>query len=111
MSDNAAGLDILSAVGFLGQSVLLELVWDDDPDPCWRSGYVIGVVLLIEGVHEQAFLVVKNPGDDYPLDVYLSDIRSIQATRGQSGNVLGHLPLPQAFQGLVAIKEGERRHA
>ena len=111
MSDSAVGLDILSAVGFLGRSVLLELVWDDDPDPCWRSGYVIGLVLSVDGVHDQAYMVVKNPGDDYPLDVYLSDIRSIQATHGQAGNLLGHLPLPQLFQAHAALKEGGRRHA
>lgn len=111
MPNQAAGLDVLSAVGFLGEPVVVELAWDDDPDPCWRAGYVIGVVLPIEGVHEQAFLLVKNPGDEHPLDVYLSDIRSIRSIRSETGNLLGRLPMPRAFQGPPGFKEGERRHA
>lgn len=111
MSSEAVGLDVLSAVGFLGKSVTVELVWDDEPDPCWRSGYVIGVVLPVEGVHEQAFLIVKNPGDDYPLDVYLSDIRSIRPNRVRPRSAPGRMPLLQMLQGLPGLREGERRHA
>ena len=111
MSSQAAGLDVLSAVGFLGESVLVELVWDDEPEAFWRSGHVIGVVLPFEGVHEQAFLIVKSPTDDYPLEVFLSDIQSIRVIRSETGNLLGHVSVPQVFQGQAAIKEGERRHA
>lgn len=110
MSNKPAGLDVLSAVGFLGEPVVVELVWDDDPDPCWRAGYVIGVVLPVEGVHEQAFLLVKNPGDEHPLDVYLSDIRSIRSIRSGARKLPAGL-LPHLLQGKAAPMEGERRHA
>ncbi|MBD9417206.1 hypothetical protein IB234_21785 [Pseudomonas sp. PDM16] len=111
MSSKPVGLDVLSAVGFLGEPVVVELAWDDDPEPCWRAGYVIGVVLLIEGVHEQACLLVKSPGDEHPLDVYLSDIRSIRSIRSSARSLLGRLPLPHMLQGQTGLMEGERRHA
>jgi hypothetical protein len=104
-------LDVLSSVGFLGEPVVVELVWDDDPEPCWRAGYVIGVVLPVEGVHEQAFLLVKNVGDEHPLEVYLSDIQSIRSIRSSARSLLGRLPLPHMLQGQTGLKEGERRHA
>ncbi|GAD64080.1 hypothetical protein [Aquipseudomonas alcaligenes] len=111
MSSKPAGLDVLSAVGFLGEPVVVELVWDDDPEPCWRAGYVIGLVLPVEGVHEQAFLLMKNPGDEHPLDVYLSDIRSIRSIRSEARSFLRRLPIPPMFQSQPGFKEGERRHA
>lgn len=111
MSSRAAGLDVLSAVGFLGEPVLVELVWDDDPDPFWRFGHVIGVVLPVEGVHEQPFLIVKSPGEEYPLEVFLSDIQSIRVSLGEAGNCLGSLPPPYMLQGQTNATEGERRYA
>lgn len=111
MSSQAVGLDVLSAVAFLGEPVLVELVWDDDPDPFWRFGHVIGVVLPVEGVHEQAFLIVKSPGEEYPLEVFLSDIQSIRVSRGEAGLSLGSLPLPHMLHGQSSARQGERRHA
>jgi hypothetical protein len=111
MSSAAVGLDVLSAVGFLGEPVLVELLWDDEPDSFWRFGHVIGVVLPVEGVHEQPFLIVKSPGEDYPLEVFLADIQSIRVIRSETGSLLERLPMPQVFQGQPGLKEGERRHA
>ena len=81
-----------------------------DPNPCWRCGYVIGVGLPVEGVHEQAFLLIKNPGDEHPLDVYLSDIRSIRSIRSGARKLPGGL-LTQLLQGQAVLNEGERRSA
>lgn len=111
MPSRAAGLNVLSAVGFLGEPVVVELIWDDDPAPCWRAGYVIGVVLPVEGVHEEAFLLVKNAGDEHPLEVYLSDIQSIRSIRTRKRSTPAILPLPHLLQGQTGATEGERRHA
>ena len=71
-------LDAVTAVGYIGKPVHVELDWDDDPEPFCRSGYVIGIVLPVKGVQEQAYLMVMSPGEDFPVEAYLEDIRSIR---------------------------------
>nr|WP_298137387.1 hypothetical protein [uncultured Pseudomonas sp.] len=73
-------LDVVTAVGYIGKPVHVELDWDDDPEPFCRSGYVIGIVLPVKGVQEQAYLMVMSPGEDFPVEAYLEDIRSIRIT-------------------------------
>ncbi|WNF48124.1 hypothetical protein RHP75_06765 [Pseudomonas sp. SG20056] len=70
-------LDAVTAVGYIGKPVHVELEWDNDPEPFCRSGYVIGIVLPVKGVQEQAYLMVMSPGEDFPVEAYLEDIRSI----------------------------------
>lgn len=81
MSKQAAGIDIPSALAFLGKNILVELVWEDEPDPFWRLGAVVGIVLPLEGVYERTYLIVKSPDEEYPLEVFLSDIRTIREIR------------------------------
>ncbi|MFI8384411.1 hypothetical protein [Pseudomonas sp. NPDC079086] len=71
-------LDAVTAVGYIGKPVHVELEWDNDPEPFCRSGYVIGIVLPVKGVQEQAYLMVMSPGEDFPVEAYLEDIRSIR---------------------------------
>lgn len=98
MHNQPVGLDLLSAVSFLGESVLVELVWDDEPESFWRLGRVLGIVLPVEGVYEQAHLIIMNPNEQFPLEVFLSDIRTIRAIRHRdrhsSGNVLDRMTRP-----------------
>jgi len=78
MPSQACGLDTMSAMSFLSESVLIELAWDDEPEPFWRSGHVIGIVLPVKGVQDQAYLIVMSPGDRFPVETFLEDIRSIR---------------------------------
>ncbi|WP_445941129.1 hypothetical protein [Pseudomonas sp.] len=71
-------LDAVTAVGYIGKPVHVELEWDDDPEPVCRSGYVIGIVLPVKGVQAQAYLMVMSPGEEFPVEAYLEDIRSIR---------------------------------
>ncbi len=78
MPSQSHALDVVTAVGYIGKPVHVELDWDDDPEPFCRSGYVIGIVLPVKGVQEQAYLMVMSPGEDFPVEAYLEDIRSIR---------------------------------
>ena len=78
MPSQTHALDAVTAVGFIGKPVHVELEWDNDPEPFCRSGYVIGIVLPVKGVQEQAYLMVMSPGEDFPVEAYLEDIRSIR---------------------------------
>ena len=78
MPSPSNALDAATAVGYIGKPVLVELEWDDDPEPVCRAGYVIGIVLPVNGVQDQAYLMVMSPGEQFPLEAYLEDIRSIR---------------------------------
>jgi hypothetical protein len=71
MPNPSHALDAVTAVGHIGQPVHVELEWDDDPEPVCRSGYVIGIVLPVKGVQEQAYLMVMSPGEQFPLEATL----------------------------------------
>lgn len=78
MTSQSIGLDTPTAASYLGKTVLVELAWEDEPEPFWRLGDVIGIVLSGEGHNEQAHLIVMSPGEQFSIEVYLSDIRSIR---------------------------------
>ena len=78
MPSQMHALDAVTAVGYIGKPVHVELEWSDDPEPFCRSGYVIGIVLPVKGVQEQAYLMVMSPGEEFPVEAYLEDIRSIR---------------------------------
>ena len=78
MPNPSHALDAVTAVRYIGKPVHVELEWDGDPEPFCRSGYVIGIVLPVKGVQKQAYLMVMSPGEDFPVEAYLEDIRSIR---------------------------------
>ncbi|QLC73697.1 hypothetical protein LPB260_23530 [Pseudomonas sp. LPB0260] len=115
MSSLAPSFDPITAISYIGRTVLVELCWDDDNEMLWRCYHVIGVVLPVPGVFEDGyFLTVPFGGsDDFPVEIYFDSINTIRAIRDRSAasKVLGSLPLPHLIQSQVGPKEGERRHA
>jgi hypothetical protein len=113
MSKPALVFDPISAIGFIGQTVLVELVWEGDPEPIWRFKHIVGVVVPVQGVNEVGyFLTLPVIGSaDFPDEIYFDSIHTIRAIRDRHApaKVLGCLPLPQLFQGHST--EGERSHA
>jgi hypothetical protein len=86
MPSQSNALDAVTAVGYIGKPVHVELKWNDDPEPFCRSGYVIGIVLPVKGVQEQAYLMVMSPGEEFPVEAYLEDIRSIRVADLREGS-------------------------
>lgn len=89
-----------NAASFIGQTVLMELVWEQDPEPIWRCFHVLGFVLPMEGVFEHGYLLTMDLDGKsrYPDETFFSSIRTIRAIRHRdrqgSGNVLGRMTRP-----------------
>ncbi|MDH1868947.1 hypothetical protein [Pseudomonas sihuiensis] len=113
MSSPTLTFDPITAIGYIGQTVLVELVWEGDPEPIWRFKHIVGVVVPVQGVNEVGyFLTLPVIGSaDFPDEIYFDSIHTIRAIRDRHApaKVLDRLPLPHLFQGQA--KEGERRHA
>lgn len=109
MTSNRVALDTGSALTYLGQTVLFELVWEQDPEPLWCLLHVVGVVLALEGVHSDPyFLVVAANGEGhYPNELFWSDIRTIRVMRHRdrhgSGNVLDRIAHPNDPRSRAAL--------
>ena len=109
MSSQCVALDAATALGYIGQAVLVELVWDDDPEAIWRFKHIVGVVLPVEGVYEDGyFLTVPfNDSTDFPTEIFFNTIRTIRAMRYRdrhgSGNVLGRIARPNQAGSRAAL--------
>lgn len=113
MSKPALVFDPITAIGFIGQTVLVELRWDDDNEMLWRCYHVVGVVLPVPGVFEEGYFLTMpfDGSEDLPVEVYFDSINTIRVVRDRhaTAKVLDRLPLPHLFQGHST--EGGRRHA
>jgi hypothetical protein len=98
-----------NAASFIGQTVLMELAWEQDPEPLWRCFHILGFVLPMEGVYEHGyFLTMDFDGKSrYPDETFFSSIRTIRAIRHRdrhsSGNVLGRMTRPSASRSGAAL--------
>ena len=116
MPNPTLAFDPVTAIGYLGQTVLVELGWEEDSEVLWRCYHVVGVVLPVPGVFEDGYFLTMSFGnsEDSPIETYFNNIHTIRVIHGRDrhafGKVLGSLPRPQLIQG-QAPKEGERRHA
>jgi hypothetical protein len=117
MPSQCISLDAATAVGYIGQAVLVELVWEGDPEAIWRFKHIVGVVVPIQGVYDEGyFLTVPCIGStDFPDEIYFNSIRTLRAIRGRdrhaSDKVLGRLPLPHLTQGKAELMQGGHSHA
>ncbi|ARS49943.1 hypothetical protein PSMEN_16690 [Ectopseudomonas mendocina] len=113
MSSPTLTFDPITAIGYIGQTVLVELVWEGDPEPIWRFKHIVGVVVPVQGVNEVGyFLTLPVIGSaDFPDEIYFDSIHTIRAVRDRHApaKVLGRLPLPQVLHSQA--REGECSHA
>lgn len=99
MSSDALTLDAATAFSYVGKTVLIELAWDDEEETLWRLKHIIGVILPMDGVYEDAcFMTIDGyRRERYPNETYFSTIRTIRVMRYRdrhgSGNVLGRMTL------------------
>lgn len=103
MPSQRISFDAATAFSYIGQPVLVELVWEGDPEPMWRFKHIVGVVLPVQGVNDIGyFLTVPVIGSaDFPDETYFDSIRTIRTlpvirSRGRctSGKVLSRLTMP-----------------
>lgn len=88
--------DPATVAAYIGQTVLMELVWEEDPDPIWRFFHILGVVVPMAGLYEHGHFMVLNAlrEERYPNEVFWSNIRTfipLQHSRDHSGPVIPKL--------------------
>ncbi|HCF4361059.1 TPA: hypothetical protein NIE75_003753 [Pseudomonas aeruginosa] len=109
MTSNRVALDTESALTYLGKTVLVELVWEQAPEPLWCLLHIVGVVLALEGVYSDPYFLVidANSERDYPNEMFWSDIRTIRVMRHRdrqgSGNVLDRIAHPNDPRSRAAL--------
>ncbi|WP_312381131.1 hypothetical protein [Stutzerimonas balearica] len=116
--------DAAKALSYFGETVLVELAWDDDRETLWRCYHIVGVVLPVPGVYEHGYFLTMPFADslDFPAEIYFDSIRTLrpmrQRDRAATGNVLGRIALPEPATpwselpaAVAAQLEGGRRHA
>lgn len=105
MTSVGLNIDAATAFSYIGKTVLVELAWEDDPEPLWRFKHIVGVVLPVSGVNEHAyFMTMDTDGHDpFPNEMFFASIRTIRAMRYRdrhgSGNVLGRMTLTHSPDG------------
>lgn len=109
MHKQPVALDASSAMAYIGQTVLMELQWDTEPEPLWLLMHIVGVVLPIEGICSHACFMAVDfaSGETYPDRVFFSQVRTIRAIRHRdrrsSGNVLDRMTRPSASRSGAAL--------
>ena len=109
MNNHRVTLDAQSALRYLGQTVLVEMYWEDDPETVWRLLRVIGLVLPAEGVRDEPHFLTVPVGvtDEFANETFWDTIRTIRVMRNRdrqsSGNVLGRIAHPATSRSGAAL--------
>lgn len=98
-----------NALSYLRKVVLVEMAFDELPEPYWRCYHIVGVVFPVEGVCDQACFMACGINDDspFPRELFFDDIRTIWALRHRdrqsSGTVLGRIAHPNLWRSGAAL--------
>ena len=96
MSEPALVFDPITAIGFIGQTVLMELRWDDDNEMLQCCYHIVGVVLPVPGVFDHGYFLIMplDGSEDLPLEVYFDSINAIHCIEDRHvvGKVLSEQP-------------------
>ncbi|WP_313211894.1 hypothetical protein [Stutzerimonas nitrititolerans] len=109
MSSQRLALNAQTALAYVGQTVLVELRWDEEPESFWQCMHILGIVLPMEGICDLAYFMGLNVSSqlDHPNEVYFSDICTIRVMRHRdrrgSGNVLDRVALPNSARSRAAL--------
>jgi hypothetical protein len=109
MHKQTVALDAATAMSYIGQTVLIEQIWEACPEPIWSLFLIVGVVLPMEnGYPHGCFMVVCSTDETpFPQEIFFTNIRTIRAIRHRdrhsSGNVLGRMTRPSASRSGAAL--------
>lgn len=115
MPEPTFALEPTAAIGYLGQTVIVELRWEGDKEMLWRCYHIVGAALPVPGVLEHGYFLAMpfDGSEQLPIEIYFDSINTIRVVRDRHAGVrvLDRLPLQPALQGQAHTPEGERRHA
>ncbi|MCY1292210.1 hypothetical protein D9M69_538870 [compost metagenome] len=79
MASPAPALNAVTATSLIGQTVMVELVWEQDPKTIWRRFHIVGVVMPLEGLVEEGHFLVLSAlqPERFPHEVFWSNIRTL----------------------------------
>ncbi|NNT93887.1 hypothetical protein [Stutzerimonas nitrititolerans] len=102
-------LDAATALSYVGKTVLVESVWDAEPESFWQCVRIVGVLLPAPDMPgAPCFLGVElSSSTQEPSEIYFHTIRTIRAMRHRdrrgSGNVLDRVALPNSARSRAAL--------
>ncbi|UVO18288.1 hypothetical protein [Stutzerimonas stutzeri] len=102
-------VDAATAFDYVGQTVLIETKWDEEPASFWQCVTIAGVVLPVDGMKgAPCFLGVElSSATQEASEIYFHNIRTIRVMRHRdrrgSGNVLDRVALPNAARSGAAL--------
>ncbi|MGF6694494.1 hypothetical protein M2318_004583 [Metapseudomonas resinovorans] len=68
-----------TAASLIGQTVMVELVLEEEPESLWRCFHIVGVVMPVPGLVKEGHFLVFNAFQDeqFPNEIFWSDIRTL----------------------------------
>ncbi|WFC61514.1 hypothetical protein EWH21_07180 [Pseudomonas sp. REST10] len=102
-------LDTATALSFVGQTALVETIWDAEPESFWQCIQIVGVLIPTPDMQgAPCFLGVElSSSTRNPNEFYFDDICSIRAMRHRdrhgSGNVLDRMTLTHSEGSRAAL--------
>lgn len=94
-------LNAATAMSLIGQTVMVELILQDEPEVLCRCFHIVGVVVPLEGLVEEGHFLVLNglQPERFPSEVYWSDIHSLTTLHRRP--LAGSNQLSPALGGLI----------
>jgi hypothetical protein len=79
MASPKLALNAATATALIGQTVMAELILEDEPESLWRCFHIVGVVVPVEGLVQDGHFLVLNAlqPERFLSEVYWSDIHSL----------------------------------
>jgi len=102
-------VDAATAFDYVGQTVLIETQWEEEPASFWQCVTIAGVVLPVDGMKgAPCFLAVElSSATQEASEIYFHNIRTIRVMRHRdrrgSGNVLDRVTLPNSARSRAAL--------
>lgn len=72
--------NVTDPLSYLGKTVLIELVWDEDPEPWWGVVRIVGVVLEDPGFWSHPYFMVMSyfQPQSHPDEMFFDSVRTIR---------------------------------
>ncbi|MBT8767570.1 hypothetical protein [Metapseudomonas boanensis] len=90
-----------TAASLIGQTVMVELVLEEEPESLWRCFHIVGLVAPVPGLVKEGHFLVFNAFQDeqFPNEIFWSDIRTLTTLHRRP--LEGTDQLPPALGGLI----------
>lgn len=101
MTSRRVTLNAGNAAAFIGQTVMVELILEDEPESLWRCFHIVGVVMPVPDLVKEGHFLVFNAlrEEPFPNEIFWCDIRTLTTLHRRP--LEGSDQLPPALGGLI----------